>query len=60
MKCPKCGGSIIWDDTYDTDTNNNRHLEYCCGHCATCDTDYQWKEVYEFTEQIDLEEVSGC
>ena len=55
MKCPKCGGSIIWDDTYDTDTNDDRHLVYCCGHCTTYDTDYEWKELYEFIDQIDLQ-----
>lgn len=60
MLCPKCGGIIECDDVFDQSTYDDRHIDYCCGHCATCDTDYQWKEVYEFTEQIDLEEVSGC
>lgn len=60
MKCPKCGGSIVWDDTFDQSTCDNRHIDYCCGHCVNCDTDYQWKEVYEFTGQEDLQEVSRC
>lgn len=60
MKCIKCGGIIECDDVFDQSTCDDRHIDYCCGHCIDCDTNYQWKEVYEFTEQIDLEEVSSC
>jgi hypothetical protein len=60
MKCPKCGGSIMWDDTYDSFTSDEVHLEYCRGHCDKCDQDYKWIEEYIYSRQIDLEEVSGC
>ena len=59
MKCIKCGGIIECDDVFDQFTCDDRHIDYCCGHCVNCDTDYQWKEVYEFTGQEDLEEVSS-
>lgn len=57
MKCPKCNGVIECDDTFDTSTCDDRHIEYCVGHCINCDTEYQWKEVYIFKGQEDLEEL---
>ena len=60
MKCPKCGGSIMWDYTYESFTDKEVHLEYCWGHCDKCHQDYNWVEEYIYTKQFDLEEVSGC
>ena len=59
MKCIKCGGIIECDDVFDQMTYADRHIDYCCGHCRKCDTEYQWKEVYEYTGQEDLQEVSS-
>ena len=56
MNCPNCGGTIQYIDTYDTTSFNERHIELCCGYCENCNTEYQWKEVYEFVGVEDLEE----
>ena len=55
MECLKCDGSIVFDEIFDTDTTDDYHVEYCTGHCSKCLTEYQWKELYEFTEQTDLQ-----
>lgn len=57
MKCPKCGGIIEYDDTYDSSTCDEWHIDYCFGHCLNCDTNYQWKEIYNYKGPEDLEEL---
>lgn len=57
MKCPKCGGIIEYDDTYDSSSCDNIIIEYCCGHCLNCNTEYQWKEIYNLERTEDLEEL---
>lgn len=59
MYCLKCGGVIECDDTFDSSTCDNRHVDYCVGHCRDCDTEYQWEEVYEFKDFENLEVVSS-
>ena len=56
MKCPKCGGIIEFDDCCDSYTDEEVHVNYCYGHCLNCETNYKWKEIYEYTRQEDLEE----
>lgn len=58
MKCIKCGG-IIECDELERFTCDEKHIDYCCGHCVNCGTDYQWKDVYEFVGHQDLQEVSS-
>lgn len=57
MKCRKCGGVVEHDDTFDTSTYDDRHIEYCVGHCLSCDTEYQWKEIYVYEGPSGLEEL---
>ena len=60
MKCPKCGGIIEHDDTYDSYTGEDYTVNLCIGHCTVCDSIYQWKEEFEmkFDGITDFEEVS--
>lgn len=58
MECLKCGASIEWDNTYDSDTCDNKHIEYCIGHCPECDTIYNWQEIYKFEGQENLKIVT--
>lgn len=39
--CPRCGGRVEWDDTYDYNFDTSTATEYHCGHCVKCGTDYQ-------------------
>lgn len=54
--CPKCGGVIEWDDTYDFSFDVDSAVEYHCGHCKHCKTDYQWTSHYMWTHDSKLEE----
>lgn len=56
MKCPKCGGIIQYDDTFDSSTYDDKYIEYCYGHCLSCDANYQWKEIYVYEGPDYLEE----
>ena len=60
MKCPKCGGLIEHDDTYDSYANDDYFINFCVGHCIKCESIYQWKEEFEikFDGITDFEEVS--
>ena len=54
--CPKCGGEVEWDDTYDYSFDVSAATEYHCGHCKKCGTDYQWTSHYTWTHDSELEE----
>lgn len=60
LKCPKCGGVIEHDDTYDSGYGEDYLINYCVGHCTKCEANFQWRE--EFTVTFDrvgkFEEVS--
>ena len=56
--CPKCGGIIENDDTYDSSSDFSYIVCFCVGHCVKCETEYQWKEVYGYVGVEDIEEVS--
>jgi len=59
LKCPKCGGIIEHDDTYDSYIGDDYIVNYCVGHCAKCNTEFQWKEEFELTfdNVTDFEEI---
>lgn len=60
MKCPKCGGLIEHNDTYDSYEDDNYLVNLCVGYCAKCETDFLWKEKFtkKFDGIVDFEEVS--
>lgn len=47
-KCPKCGGEIELDDVIDESEGFDEFYKDCVGHCLSCETDYQWVDVYDF------------
>lgn len=59
MKCPKCGGIIEYDDSYDVYRGDDFIIDLCVGHCIDCSSDYQWKEAFtlKFDSVVDFEEV---
>lgn len=59
LKCPKCGGIIEHDDTFDSYSNENYIIYYCVGHCTTCGANFQWREEFEknFSGYTNFEEV---
>lgn len=47
LKCPKCGGVIEHDDTYDSFNGEDYLINYCIGHCVKCEAKFQWEEEFE-------------
>ena len=60
MRCPKCGGTIEHDDTYDSYTDDDFVVNFCVGHCVKCESEFQWREEFamKFNGITDFEEVS--
>lgn len=60
LKCPKCGGIIEHDDTYNSDCGEDYIVYYCIGHCTKCEAKFQWQEECEinFSGYSNFEEVS--
>ena len=60
LKCPKCGGVIEPDDTYDSCSDEDYLIYYCVGHCTKCDAEFQWQEEFKmiFEGVRKIEEVS--
>ena len=60
LKCPKCGGIIEHDETYDINGGEDYVVCYCVGHCTKCKTNFQWQEEFEmsFNGYTNFEEVS--
>ena len=56
--CPKCGHIIDCWETVDETTDVDAHRILCAGGCSQCGTDYQWWEVYVFSDIENLEEVN--
>ena len=57
LTCPKCGHTIDFWETVDEYTDDDTHEILCAGVCSHCGTDYQWREVYKFSHNENLEEV---
>lgn len=55
MKCPKCGGEILWDDTYDTEMREEEYVTFNCGHCGNCNLDVQWERHYKIAYAYDTD-----
>ena len=53
MKCPKCGGEIVWDDSYDLQVSDEECVEFNVGHCEGCDTDFEWERHYKYAYETD-------
>ena len=60
LKCPKCGGIIEQDETYDIAGGEDYVVYYCVGHCTKCEAKFQWQEEFEmsFNGYTNFEEVS--
>lgn len=58
LKCPKCGGVIEHDETFDYDSGEDYLVNQCSGHCTKCDTEFLWEEIFEmkFSSIEDLRE----
>ena len=57
LKCPHCGTELEEDDCYDRSDNGDYIANYCCGHCPNCNKEYQWKEIFDFSNYDELVEV---
>lgn len=60
LKCPKCGGVIKHDETFDSSSGEDYLINHCVGHCTKCDAVFQWDEEFEmkFNGIEEFKEVS--
>ena len=56
-RCPKCGAWLESDDSYDLDMCGEFIRVCVVGHCADCNSSFQWIETYDFSSYGDLEEL---
>ena len=56
MKCPKCSDEIVYENSYEEEYRGDVCINYCHGYCTACNTNYKWKEIYEYSHYKDLEE----
>ena len=56
-KCPHCNVELETTDCYDVQYEDERVIYLQIGYCPECDRSFQWDEVYEYTETINLEET---
>lgn len=51
VKCPECGGEVVWDDTYDYEVQNDRYVSRRTGTCEMCNLKVDYNIVYPFKEK---------
>ena len=56
-KCPKCGTQLqlLNCECYDSQWEPDRYVELNVGTCPNCQTDLQWRAVYNFAGLENLE-----
>lgn len=58
VKCPNCGGDVVWDDTYDTDEFHDAYVKHCMGICEKCNLKVYYELQYSLGDPlIDIEEI---
>ncbi len=55
--CPHCKREIYIAETIDSYADGNVTEYFCRGECSICGRKYRWKEIYLFSNIIDLEEI---
>lgn len=56
--CPKCGGDVVWEDTYDTDELHDLYVKNCMGICEKCNLKVYYDLHYALGDpSISIEEV---
>ena len=56
--CPNCGTELEQDECYDTHSEGDFIANYMIGHCPSCEKEFQWVEVYDYTGVDEIEEVT--
>lgn len=49
--CPKCGGEVVWDDTYDYEVQDDRYVSLRTGTCEMCQCTVDYNVIYPFKEK---------
>jgi endogenous inhibitor of DNA gyrase (YacG/DUF329 family) len=48
--CPICGAELEVDDIYNTDVDDTGYIECVCGHCPSCQKEFEWENIGEISE----------
>lgn len=51
VKCPECGGEIVWDDTYDYEVQDDRYISMRTGTCEMCQLTVDYNVIYPFKDR---------
>ena len=51
VKCPECGGEVVWDDTYDYEVQDDRYVSLRTGTCEMCQLTVDYNVIYPFKER---------
>jgi endogenous inhibitor of DNA gyrase (YacG/DUF329 family) len=51
VKCPECGGEVVWDDTYDYEVLSDRYVSLRTGTCEMCQLTVEYNVIYPFKDR---------
>lgn len=51
VKCPECGGEVVWDDTYDYDVEDDHYVSLRTGTCEMCQLTVDYNVIHPFKEK---------
>ena len=51
VKCPECGGEVVWDDTYAYEVQDDCYISMRIGTCEMCNLTVEYQVVYPFKEK---------
>jgi hypothetical protein len=58
MICPNCGTLVKSDNLVNNDWNEGRYYDYVTGECNKCHKYWQWTEVFNYSHDEDIEEIT--
>lgn len=58
MICPNCGETIVNEYIVDTEYHNCSYYDIVTGTCPNCDKTWQWLEVFTYSHDEEIEEVT--
>lgn len=58
MICPNCGVDVRAEETIDNEWRDNGYYDRVEGVCPNCKKIWKWTEVYTWSYDIDIEEIT--
>jgi len=58
MICPNCGSTVTGDHLEENDWNNGAYYDLVTGTCHNCHKNWQWTEVFYYSHDDNIEEIT--